>query len=191
MAPVFARDPVRVVQLVSPWRAATVVAKGPTEAPNYALSITADGAPVLTHHRRARDKCWHCSFQSQSLCVDWSCADAEFDERMVLTGAATLPTQQWVHVAASFGGESMRLYVDGAPAGQRSTTSRGWSGWNLHEITTAALTTSDEALRLGAEDHDPVEQPFRGRLDDVQSFGRALRTDQLEHLYRLGVCRPD
>lgn len=169
---------------------ATILAKGPVGTENYKLSISKAGVLRLTVQRNAHDKCWHCSFGSDSLCVDWSCEDTDYDETLSLDSSTSIPTQAWVHVAATFGGETMRLYVDSALAGQAVVTPVWWSGWNRHLRTTNRLITNERPLRIGLEDATEPTAPFRGLVDDVQVSLRSLRADQIALLYQLGVCAP-
>ena len=169
---------------------ATLLAKGPAGTENYKLAISKAGVLRLTMQRNAHDTCWYCSFGSNSLCVDWSCADSDYDQTLTLDASRAIPTQAWVHVAATFGGETMRLYIDTALAGQVVVTPTWWSGWYRHQTTTNRLVTNDRAFRIGLEDAVEPSAPFRGLVDDVQVSLRSLRADQLTLLYQLGVCAP-
>jgi hypothetical protein len=68
----------------------------------------------------------------------------------------------WVHVAATYDGAYLRVYVDGALG-------------NAPLAYSGALTSSQFPLYLGTNKNDPAEnQPFDGILDEVMIFSRAL-----------------
>ena len=168
---------------------ATILTKGTSGLETYQLAISKAGQLRLSLQRNMHDKCWHCSFGSNSLCVDWSCADSDYDQHLELLAPSPIPPQQWVHVAASFGGETMRIYVGGAEIASKPTSEIWWSGWNKHQSTTNRLITSDRPLRIGLDDGTPVA-PFRGLVDDVQLSLRSLRADQVQLAHALGICPP-
>lgn len=169
---------------------ATLLTKGAWGSENYQLAISKSGLLRFSLLRNLHDKCWHCSFGSNSLCVDWSCADSDYDEHLELLSPAAIPAQEWHHVAASFGGEVMRLYVDGVAVASLVTSSVRWSGWNKYQTTTNRLVTSERPLRIGLDDGAPPIAPFRGLVDDVQLSLRSVAADQLQLLYTLGICEP-
>lgn len=80
------------------------------------------------------------------------------------------PTRGWIHLAATFDGAEIRLYVDGQPQGT-PTAYRG------------RLVASAEPLYLGTNKNgsEPA-QPFYGVLDDVWMLSEALRPDEIPHL---------
>ena len=69
-----------------------------------------------------------------------------------------LQTDVWQHLAATYDGSTVRLFVDGAQVAQQATS--------------GPITTSDGALRLGGS---PLTSAFfAGTLDDVRVYNRAL-----------------
>lgn len=169
---------------------ATILAKGPEDLETFKLSISATGRLRMSLRRSTHETCWYCSFGAASLCADWSCADSDYDENLALDTTAPIPAQEWVHVTGSFGGEMLRIYVDGVLAASLSTTSTWWSGWYLNRTTTTRLDTNDRPLRIGLEDAATPDAPFRGLVDDVQLSLRSLRADQVLLIHQLGVCEP-
>jgi len=81
-----------------------------------------------------------------------------------LIGDKPLPTGRWVHLAATFDGTTMRLFVDGEPCGVMERPGR--------------LLPTDGRLVLGNYD---LAHPafFRGLLDDVRIHRRVLSADEL------------
>lgn len=75
-----------------------------------------------------------------------------------LSGPTALPLGQWSHVATTFDGSTLRLYVDGA---QVSTMA-----------VTGPITVSGGALRMGG--NAVWAEWFDGTLDEVRVYNRAL-----------------
>jgi hypothetical protein len=78
-------------------------------------------------------------------------------------GPQLLPLNTWRHVAATFDGANLRLYVNGA---QVASTARS-----------GALTTSAENLLIGA---DHYGEYFQGVLDEIRIYNRALSLSELQ-----------
>lgn len=81
-----------------------------------------------------------------------------------LYGTATLPLNTWSHLAGTYDGTTMRLYVNGALVASR--------------IESRPFGTSSSALTIGG---DPVYgQYFAGLLDDVRFYNRALSAPEIQ-----------
>jgi hypothetical protein len=81
-----------------------------------------------------------------------------------LQGAAAVPMQHWTHLAASYDGTTMRLYVDGT---QVST-----------QVAPGTITSSGGALRLGG--NALFGEWFNGLIDDVRVYSRALSPGEIQ-----------
>ena len=78
-------------------------------------------------------------------------------------GTATLPTNTWTHLAATFDGTTLRLYVNGA---QVSSVAKAGS-----------IVTSTNALQIGG---DSIHgQYFAGLIDDVRVYNTALSQSEI------------
>ena len=77
----------------------------------------------------------------------------------------TIELNQWVHVAAAFDGQHMRLYYNGEL--KRET---GQSG-NLH--------TSDCAVQIGGYAEEHATRRFKGNIADVRIWNRARTTAEI------------
>jgi len=75
-----------------------------------------------------------------------------------------LPLNTWVHVAGTFDGSQVRLYING----------------NLEETQAAsgALRHNDEGVYVGGSQFYPG-RTFHGRLDDARIYGFALSSEQI------------
>src|SRR5262249_54057381 len=79
-------------------------------------------------------------------------------------GTSLLPTNTWSHVAVTYDGAAIRLYVNGA---QVSSVAR-----------TGPITTSTDPLRIGG---DPFYgQYFQGTIDEVRIYNRALSAAEVQ-----------
>lgn len=81
-----------------------------------------------------------------------------------LSGEEPLPTGRWVHLAATFDGTTMRLYMDGRECGTMSRP--------------GALVPTDGRFVLGNYELDH-RSFFQGLLDDVRIYRRVLSGDDI------------
>jgi Concanavalin A-like lectin/glucanases superfamily len=78
--------------------------------------------------------------------------------------SSKLPTGKWTHLALSFDGEALRLYVNG----------------NLVDTTTAEGPQENEGpLKLGCA--EVYGQDFEGKLDEVRIYDRAISGEEVQH----------
>jgi PKD repeat protein/glucose/arabinose dehydrogenase len=75
-----------------------------------------------------------------------------------------LQSNGWQHLAVTYDGATVQLYVDGQPAGSQATS--------------GLVTTSDGELRLGGSTLGT--EYFKGTLDDVRIYNRALAIDDIQ-----------
>ncbi len=85
-----------------------------------------------------------------------------------------LPAQAWTHLAATYDGAMMRLYVDGAP--QADT--------RFHAPPVPDNPAND--LRLGTSSTGYFR--FTGQLDEVIVRGRSLRADEVRASFAAGAA---
>ncbi len=75
-----------------------------------------------------------------------------------------LPENTWSHIAGTYDGSSIRMYVDGTQVASRARTAA-----SRHQIT--PLTIGGDAL---------YGQHFHGNIDEVRVYGRALTATQIQ-----------
>jgi hypothetical protein len=75
-----------------------------------------------------------------------------------------IPTNQWAHLAATFDGQNMRFYVNGALSATRPAST--------------VIRTSTGALRIGG--NTLWGEWFQGRIDDVRIYNRALSQAEIQ-----------
>lgn len=165
---------------------ATVIAKGNWNGEHYALYVDRDGRVAFVLSRSVHLKCWYCWFGS--ACDDGSCADSNYNERSVAqTTTPVVANAKWTLVTATFGGEMMRVYVNGVQVATYDTSVYWADGWYRYETTTNGLLTNTAPLRIGAS--AAGVWPFNGMIDDVQLAGAGWTPNQASLQSTLGVCR--
>ena len=97
------------------------------------------------------------------------------DINTVPRGQAGTNFNRWIHMAGTYDGRLMRLYIDGEEIGQRSLTGR------INVDPARPLTVGIEENGGG---HVP-ENPFDGRIDEIRIYDRALDADEIAALVRL------
>lgn len=81
---------------------------------------------------------------------------------------------KWFHLAATYDSTGGRLYVDG-----QLVVSHGWTG-------TPSRSTSQQGLILGEMlAADGTHHNFRGQIDDVRIYNRALSDGEISNLYQI------
>lgn len=86
----------------------------------------------------------------------------------VVISAEPPPLAQWSHIAGSWDGQAMTLFVDGQIVGEAMTIESTWDG---HDV------------RIGCDDDGGVSvYPYEGWLTDMRIYGRALQTDEIAEL---------
>lgn len=84
--------------------------------------------------------------------------------------ASPLTVDSWSHVAMSCGGGAKRLYVDGVEVAS----------------TSKSVLFDSTPLQIGADLEDGVtKQYFRGRLDELRIYERALSPAEIQQIYQL------
>ena len=78
-------------------------------------------------------------------------------------GGAALPVNAWTHLAATFDGSMVRLYVNGAQVASQTQTTQ--------------LVPTSGSLQIGGDSFP--DQFFAGRIDEVRIYNRALTTAEI------------
>ena len=81
-----------------------------------------------------------------------------------------IPLGEWVHVAGTYDGQSIRVYVNGAEAADPTPFPGG-------------LAASGATVVIGAHSISGDRNPLDGCLDDVRIYGRALSSTDVAELY--------
>jgi hypothetical protein len=88
------------------------------------------------------------------------------------------PINQWTHLALTYDGNLMKLYADGALIGQ--------------ERKSGNITADDVPFNIGGRAIDNGTGKFRGLIDEVEVFDRALSETEIQALFAAGGvrCKP-
>ena len=78
--------------------------------------------------------------------------------------STSLPTNTWSHVAATWDGTTLRLYVNGVQVGSRAVA--------------GTLATTSNPLRIGAD--AKWGEYFAGTIDEVRVYNRALSAAEIQ-----------
>ncbi len=81
-----------------------------------------------------------------------------------LNGTGALPANTWTHLAATYDGTTMRLYVNGVQVASRAQT--------------GAIATSTNPLQIGGD--SLYGQFFKGTIDEVRIYNVALTMAQIQ-----------
>ena len=88
-------------------------------------------------------------------------------------GSTSIPLNQYTHVAMTYDGAVMKLYINGALDGTTSTS--------------GAMNTNNVRLIIGARDSSgSVIQFFNGEIDEVEIFNRALSITEVQAIFNAG-----
>src|SRR5262249_14256211 len=94
---------------------------------------------------------------------------------------AVIPLNEFTHVAGTYDGTTMRLYVNGVLDSSATTT-------------LGPLQITSTPLIIGSSQRNGVEQTFfQGLVDEVEIFNRALTPDEILAIYSAGSsgkCKP-
>ncbi len=80
------------------------------------------------------------------------------------TGPAALPLNAWTHVATTYDGATLRLFVNGAQVASKPQT--------------GSAAVSNAVLRIGR--NSIWSEPFRGLIDEVRIYDRALAATEIQ-----------
>jgi hypothetical protein len=83
---------------------------------------------------------------------------------LVVTGPTASPVSGWTHIAMTFDGNTLTLYVNGTPVATRGAT--------------GAVQTNTNALRIGG--NVPYGEFFTGIIDEVRVYNRALTAAEIQ-----------
>jgi PKD repeat protein len=82
----------------------------------------------------------------------------------ILYGGSRLAANTWTHLAATYDGQTQRLYVNGSQVSQRAQTGQ--------------IRVSSSPLRIGG--NSIWGEYFQGRIDEVRIYNRALSASEIQ-----------
>jgi hypothetical protein len=81
-----------------------------------------------------------------------------------LFGLAGLTTNTWTHLAGTYDGTTLRLYINGVQVSNRAQT--------------GSIAVSTNPLQIGGD--TLYGQHFQGRIDEVRIYNRALTATEIQ-----------
>jgi hypothetical protein len=81
-----------------------------------------------------------------------------------VSGPSTLPLNTWTHLATTFDGTTLRIFVNGNEVATRTQA--------------GSITTSSSVLRIGG--NSVWGRYFRGRIDEIRIYNRALAPSEIQ-----------
>jgi hypothetical protein len=89
--------------------------------------------------------------------------------------SGTPDNNRWIHLAGTYDGSIMRLYVDGIEIGSRPLS--------------GIIRVDDNAVTIGGEENGPAPQvvdgEFEGLIDEVRIYNRALSASEIREVFNL------
>ncbi len=103
--------------------------------------------------------------------------------------AGTPASSRWIHMAGTYDGNLMRLYVDGVEIGSRSLAGQVQVATCLNwEPDGGGPCVTDNPVTIGGEENGPqsrvVDGEFNGRIDEVRLYNRALSPAEIVAIYQ-------
>jgi flagellin-like protein len=85
-----------------------------------------------------------------------------------LEGPDPIPLHQWTHLAATYDGTNIVLYVNGVPVAT--------------DPVTGSMTQCSHDIRIGNIESGSLQMEFPGRIDEVQVYTRALSQTEINQV---------
>lgn len=89
--------------------------------------------------------------------------------------SGTPDSNRWIHLAGTYDGSTMRLYVDGVQIGERSLTGN--------------IRVDNNAITIGGEENGSAPQivdgEFEGLIDEVRIYDRVLSQTEISTIFEL------
>jgi hypothetical protein len=90
------------------------------------------------------------------------------------TASCDIPDNQWTHVASTYDGKTMVLFVNGVRVSEAVAGNYDWQG--------TKITHSEHPLQIG---NAPSGYNWIGKIDEVMVFRRALSDREVKRIYEL------
>jgi outer membrane protein assembly factor BamB len=114
------------------------------------------------------DRAWRLHRANDTNSLGWACSDLSRQEVGDLYGKKAVNNGRWHHVAGVYDGTKTCLFVDGT--------------LDASERTTRTISVNDYPVLIG-ENAQHRGRFFRGLIDDVRIYDRALSVDELQALF--------
>ena len=102
--------------------------------------------------------------------------------------AGTPDSNRWIHVAGTYDGSRMRLYVDGVEIGSKPLAGQVQVNTCLSWEPPGGVCVTDNPVTIGGEENGSlprvVDGEFDGRIDEVRLYNRALSAAEILTIYQ-------
>ncbi|HQT44681.1 MAG TPA: LamG domain-containing protein, partial [Candidatus Micrarchaeota archaeon] len=120
------------------------------------------GQTILNPAREGQVVFWLCGTNGAALCLDHQISTGVYN---VSRSTTLVQPGVWTHVAATWNGSSLLLYINGKPEPSPGTAN--------------VLVPVNYDATIGIRDYNKAANPFGGRIDEVRIWERALSASEI------------
>lgn len=120
----------------------------------------------------AQQDAWSLGFSPTTQTVHFNLNSSNNAGGTQIVSTVPIPTNQWVHLAATVDGANVNLYINGALAATES--------W------TQGIFPGNEPMTIGCTWDTAAESFFNGQIDEVSLYTRALTPCEIADIYNAG-----
>ena len=95
-------------------------------------------------------------------------------------------TNTWHHLAASYHGSDVTIYLDGQALDSIAGDVGWYTGPSMHGASMGGPDSYVDGMVIGANNEANVS-PFNGKIDDIAIYNRALTPSEISRLYNAGI----
>ena len=88
-----------------------------------------------------------------------------------IAGSEILEEGEWYHIASTYNGDTLRIYINGVLSGRRNYTSH------------TGISTRSFPLTIGTDVFDPSPVYLKGVVDEIRIYDRAFSEEEIVQLY--------
>lgn len=144
-----------------------------------------DSFVLLSSYTSTNISSVYLSMQSTKTFYFFSRTSAESSAGISCYGPV-LPSNVWVHVAgvANFDAGTVSTYINGTMVSNRSVS------YATNKLTVVVGTTQPDLICSTYFNASSTSYPYRGSIEDLRIYGRALTPFELYDSYSTGACDP-
>ncbi len=135
----------------------------------YAQPVGKNSDPTLGYNSYAF------AFYSDNTVVEWSLGYAPGSQVLVVSTSGSVPDGVWTFLVGTYDGTTARLYVNGREDPNSPT------------VDARTILYNSDPLYIGT--YDTATQFFKGLIDEVRIYNRALSAGEITDLYKIGAAR--
>lgn len=128
---------------------------------------------VVTLHSVSENAGYAFFLHNNRTTLQWGTGSGSWPSSGTVTANTQIKRREWMHIAATRRGSTLRYYLNGAPDGQFTVTA-----------TPAKMSTQN--MLIGANTFQANFAHFLGYIDEVAIYNRALDDDEIRTWYTIG-----